>query len=391
MAHLFFSYAHKDYDRLLPIFQRMELVTERMIWIDRIGLQRDAEWAAMIKRAIDSSYGVIFAVTKEFITRDFILQKEIPWSVERFNDSRQGKLLFPILFDDVDLPDAFNAPNLAFCQHQIDARDGDVERVLRELKDVIPSSSGDDLPFVVSWPRLRNFKGRDAQLVELHQALHTSDGKAGIKTAGMYGTGGIGKTQLAVEFAYRYRFYFPGGVFWINAAQDWQREIAEVAENRLGLKPMDANDTNRNKQLALAFQEYRKANGQDALLVLDNVENPSDLLTREIAPKLTIPELCQTTHTRLIITTRVQALPEGFARIEVSKLSPGDALAVLLDAWQPDQYGTHRIDKPDDATLNTFAKLFDYLPLPLGWTSAALRQKQRLEPANCSTPCASRA
>jgi hypothetical protein len=41
---------HSDYDHILPFFQRLELRTERMIWIDKIGLQRDAEWAVMIGR-----------------------------------------------------------------------------------------------------------------------------------------------------------------------------------------------------------------------------------------------------------------------------------------------------------------------------------------------------
>jgi WD40 repeat protein len=377
---MFFSYAHNDYDHLIPIFQRVELVTERMIWIDRIGLQRDAEWLAMIERAIKSSYGVIFAVTKTFVERPFILEKEIPWALERFNDSRQGKLLFPILFDDVPLPAVLNGPNVQFCKQVLDARDGDYERIIQELKQVIPEVTGEDYPFVVSWPRLRNFKGRDQQLVELHTALHAEDSKAGIKTAGMYGTGGIGKTQLAVEFAYRYRFYFPGGVFWLNAAQDWQREVADSAD-RLGLKPIDPNDTNRNKQMALAFEQYRKENTQEALLVLDNVENPRDLTTREIAPKLTIPDLCKQTRTRLIITTRVQTLPEGFARVEVTKLAPADALAVLLDAWQGGQDTPPRTDTPDEKALNAMAQVFDYLPLPLGWMAAALRQKATLQPS----------
>src|SRR5579885_2034180 len=106
MAHLFFSYAHADYERLNPIHQQMELMTERMIWIDRIGLQRDTAWESMIKRAVESSYGVIFAITRDFVNRRFILEQEIPWAIERFNNSRQGKLLFPILLDDVPLPDA---------------------------------------------------------------------------------------------------------------------------------------------------------------------------------------------------------------------------------------------------------------------------------------------
>jgi len=226
MAHLFFSYAHSHYERIAPFFQRLELRTERMIWIDKIGLQRDAEWAAMIERAIKASYGVIFAITKEFITRPFILEKEIPWSVERFGN-RQGKLLFPILFDDVPIPEALNIPYVA---HTIDVRDGNWDRGISEFIKVMPPAHESAVPFIVSWPRLRNFKGRDQQLIDLHNALHVEDGRAGIKTAGMFGTGGIGKTQLAVEFAYRYRFYYPAGVYWLNAAADWGSELAACAD-----------------------------------------------------------------------------------------------------------------------------------------------------------------
>ena len=30
------------------------------------------------------------------------------------------------------------------------------------------------------------------------------------------GLGGCGKTSLAIEFAWRYKHRFPGGVFWVN-------------------------------------------------------------------------------------------------------------------------------------------------------------------------------
>lgn len=215
MAHLFFSYAHADADRLYPIHANMENATEHNLWLDKIGLERGTAWENAIYAAINDSYGVIFAVTQTFITRPFILDKEIPWALDRFKD-KQGAQLFPILIDDIELPAALQTPHIT---HLIDARDGDWPRVFDKLRAVLPKPEAGDHPFVVAWPRLLNFKGRDALLIELHQKL-IGEGRVGVKTAGLHGTGGIGKTQLAVEYVHRYRYYYPGGVYWLNAAAD---------------------------------------------------------------------------------------------------------------------------------------------------------------------------
>ena len=377
-AHLFFSYAHLDYDRLIDFLRLLEVRTGRKVWIDRIVLQRDAAWADMIERAIAGSYGVIFAVTRTFAdepNRPFIHQKEIPWARERFNDSRQGKLLFPIRFDDVPLPAALTADGVRSVTHTIDAFGRLPDEVIAELAPhlpEVPEARASDQPFVISWSRLRNFKGRDRTLIDLHQKLFTEDGKVGIKTAGVHGTGGIGKTQLAVEYAYRYRFYFGKGVYWLNAAADWKQEIAACADH-LGLQPADTTDKDdRAGQKVIAFKEYLKGLDGEALIVLDNVDNPDSVLLREVAPKLTLKALCDAGRARLLITTRVQTLPDGFGAIAVSKLDPEDALAVLRDAWQPDEPTSGRADLSDEGALRAIATLFDYLPLPLGWMAAAL-------------------
>jgi hypothetical protein len=51
-------------------------------------------------------------------------------------------------------------------------------------------------------------------LKALAAALKPHAGTAAITT----GIGGVGKTQLAAEFAYRYGQFFAGGVFWISFA-----------------------------------------------------------------------------------------------------------------------------------------------------------------------------
>ena len=59
------------------------------------------------------------------------------------------------------------------------------------------------------------FVGRKQALRRLARLL--SDGNT-VPTVAITGLGGVGKTQLAVEFSHRYGRYFPGGVFWLNFA-----------------------------------------------------------------------------------------------------------------------------------------------------------------------------
>ncbi|NJN54880.1 MAG: ATP-binding protein [Anaerolineae bacterium] len=72
--------------------------------------------------------------------------------------------------------------------------------------------------------------------------MHFSErNRTAVATAvALTGIGGIGKTQLAVEFAHRYGRYFPGGVFWLNFA-DAQTMPAQVARcgrlEHLNLRP----------------------------------------------------------------------------------------------------------------------------------------------------------
>src|SRR2546423_8908509 len=60
------------------------------------------------------------------------------------------------------------------------------------------------------------FMGRDDLLLRLRQQLTTQGTTALTQTQAISGLGGIGKTQMAVEYAYRYRPVYPF-VFWIRA------------------------------------------------------------------------------------------------------------------------------------------------------------------------------
>ncbi len=63
------------------------------------------------------------------------------------------------------------------------------------------------------------FVGREPDLLTLARALKQGSTAAIGPLAAATGLGGIGKTQLASEFAHRYGQHFAGGVFWLSFAE----------------------------------------------------------------------------------------------------------------------------------------------------------------------------
>src|SRR4029079_17118365 len=112
------------------------------------------------------------------------------------------------------------------------------------------------------------------------------------------GMGGIGKTQLAVEYAYRRRDSYPGGVFWVNAARSWQSELAALAE-KVGIREDSAPESDRERRLARGFEKYL-AEHPGALVIFDNVADPLELqsASRDLVPTRFPCKLLFTTRRR---------------------------------------------------------------------------------------------
>jgi hypothetical protein len=97
--------------------------------------------------------------------------------------------------------------------------------------------AGERAPAPFHVPFLPNpaFVGREDDLEILH-ALLQKGAAVGVRPAALTGMGGIGKTQLAVEYVYRYADAYPGGVYWVNAVEPLQAELGRLAIE-VGLDP----------------------------------------------------------------------------------------------------------------------------------------------------------
>ncbi|MBU0704058.1 MAG: hypothetical protein KKC18_09375, partial [Chloroflexi bacterium] len=126
-----------------------------------------------------------------------------------------------------------------------------------------PLPPGSHLPFHPN----ATFTGRVQPLKTLARALLHDGAASTLVTQAVQGMGGVGKTQLAVEFAHRYGRYFCG-VHWLNGAlpEGISAQIA-LCGQAMGL---DNWPQEQPEQVALTLREWRR--GGARLVILDNLE-----------------------------------------------------------------------------------------------------------------------
>jgi hypothetical protein len=135
-----------------------------------------------------------------------------------------------------------------------------------------PPSEGATFPvWHVPYPRNPNFTGRSEVIARIEKELRS--GQAAAVTQAIAGLGGIGKTQLALEYCYRQASSYQV-VWWIRAESKETRmaDLGALAE-RLRLAPVDKSDF--SSSVGAVIEWLNRTPGW--LLIFDNVERPEDL------------------------------------------------------------------------------------------------------------------
>jgi len=216
------------------------------------------------------------------------------------------------------------------------------------------------LPPVWNVPYRRNpaFTGREQLLAELADQLEL--GAATAVTQALQGGGGVGKTALAVEYAYRHRAEFDA-VWWVRAEEP-ATLVGDLAGLAVALRLAEAGQA--DQQVAV-LAVRRWLDGHDRwLLVLDNAQAP-DAGTGLDAPLARLVDLIpQVLHGQVLVTSRDASWEEHASLAELEVFTPEEAVGFLLVR--------SRIGDP--ATAGEIAELLGWLPLGLEQAGAYVRQ-----------------
>jgi hypothetical protein len=196
--------------------------------------------------------------------------------------------------------------------------------------------------------RNRNFSGRAEFLERLHTSLQADASAAVVPTGAMRGLGGVGKTELALEYAHRFASDYDIA-WWVPAEQPTSAAAALAAlAGRLGVEQV----TDQSEMVAGLFDRLR---GRDRwLLIYDNAAQP-DQLTGLLPPG---------GRGQVLVTSRWSAWGRQATPVRVNVLARDESVAFL----------SRRTGFDDQAALGVLAELLGDLPLALEEAAAYLEE-----------------
>jgi hypothetical protein len=201
--------------------------------------------------------------------------------------------------------------------------------------------------------RNANFTGRDELLIRLVKSL--SVGATAVLPAALHGMGGIGKTQIAVEYIYRQQQNYDM-IWWVQATRQTQirKSLTELAQR---LKLPEAEDALTAVPGVLEALRIGRPHNR-WLLVFDSAEDPD--VVRQFFPRGMPPNV--TGH--ILVTSRNPTWTGDARPLEVA----------VFDRAESKQLLSVRGSELDDAAADRISSKLGDLPLAVEQAAAWLAE-----------------
>lgn len=215
-------------------------------------------------------------------------------------------------------------------------------------------------------PSRRNpfFTGREETLVYLHTMLTKNKTAALTQAQAISGLGGIGKTQIALEYAYRYRESYDT-CLWVTApSRDTLIADFIALAGLLHLPERDEQD----QDIVIGAVKRWLATYGNWLLIIDNVDDPKSVA--DILP--------MHTKGRVLMTTRLQALGPLAQSVEVEKMEMEESILFLLRRAKilVSDATLVEVTVEEQAVAKEIVTVLDGLPLALDQAGAYIEETQ---------------
>ncbi|MBD1888480.1 tetratricopeptide repeat protein [Coleofasciculus sp. FACHB-SPT9] len=188
----------------------------------------------------------------------------------------------------------------------------------------------------------KEFVGRTEELLELHKLLQENKQVAIAALAGM---GGVGKTELATQYARQYLSSYAGGVCWLSAQGNTGTGIVRFFQLKFDINP--PQDWELAEQLEFCWEKWLPG---DVLIVLDDVTD----YKQQVKPYL--PQ--ELSRFKVLLTTRFQ-FGSFLPQLRLDVLKPLAAMKLLESI-----IGRERL-KCEAWVARRLCKWLGYLPLGL--------------------------
>ncbi|HEY6540972.1 MAG TPA: tetratricopeptide repeat protein, partial [Ktedonobacteraceae bacterium] len=353
---LFYSYAHQD-ERLrkelnnhLYNLKRSGLIVD---WYDR-DISAGTDWEQEIDSHLNTAQVILLLISPDFMASDYCFSVEMKRALER-HEAGEARVI-PIILKPVDwsgtpfsklqvLPrnrkavTSWRDRNAAFVEIASNVRETlkDLRKssAINRTSSSIPASSPLPSPTTpilslspleevqalapvwnVPYARNPRFTDREEILQYLHETFSRNTENSINQPLALSGLGGMGKTQIALEFAYRYREEYPI-VLWAKA--DSQEVLTSELASFATLLKVPGQQEQDQQYALVAVKRWLEVH-PGWLLILDNIEDLQ--LAHEYLP--TAPQGL------VLLTTRSQ-VTHGIAKcLDIDKLDPDDGALLLL-------------------------------------------------------------
>jgi tetratricopeptide (TPR) repeat protein len=282
-------------------------------WISHEDIKKSVDWMLKILEEIDCSDGLVLVWSENASKSDNVL--------EEIRIARAFKKpIFPLL---PNIKRRFpTPPEIIQSLEVID--EGGIDKNISELVARLRDPKRSKITFPnfkakghIPKPHNPFFVGRNSELKTLFidSRGYLGNTKKGIPIV-ISGLAGIGKTDLALEFAYRFNYFFPDGVYWVEAQNGIVNEYEKIGS------VMGIGRPSKQRPVDYALRVKEKLDRfENGLVIFDNVTDINEFTY-----------WCPSggNSCSVILTTRTSISGFTVKNLGIMELDPESAYALII-------------------------------------------------------------